>query len=491
MIFAAVGFLLITPTLGFQHGTTIHTHRDAGLVRRRISQGLGDYDEDVPRRSPPPPKHLNPTDKRQIEALKAMGYRYEPKRRRWVRGPPPPAVKLEARSSYRSIQLVPSGDAEPSEAIGRAVERFEEIVRDARAEQQSDQAMSLSKDFKVLVARPAAFYTWCALQVSVLTSLTLGCPLNLLGWDDFPLLSTAPDNSNLATAVGGIGVGVLAGLGVAWCERRRWKALAGTEPFDGALVRVLADAKLGSHALPAPHDWRVTFPAWLQIMLGCDLLASANAMILWHAGIQQEILDLSWFDPAAAHFPVDAAVVPHEPTWVGAAVAVACVAALKAATANVFWTQDGADREVQAAAAAAERAPAYYALISPGTEAANAESAAVLKGLADEWADAFGGAGRVEDGGAGVQLEAVLLAGCVAALEAGAWQLAGGNVLAPLAAHATYLVDRYLINPEPDRNTLKVPLDDLVLAPPAARGDDGLGVGDDGAVGGGAAAAVE
>ena len=113
-------------------------------------------------------------------------------------------------------------------------------------------------------SRPAPRLRYLLAQPLALPGFAAAClalAYSVGGGGDALDAAAAPDA--LAGAATAIGVGLAAGAPLAASRLASHRISRGGEPPDGrALERALIDAKTGSHAIPAPHDWRATEGPW-------------------------------------------------------------------------------------------------------------------------------------------------------------------------------------------------------------------------------------
>ena len=246
-------------------------------------------------------------------------------------------------------------------------------------------------------------------------------------------------------------LGLLAATVLCVLQRAQTDAQPGVEHLDGTLERLLVDAALGNHALPAPWSWRAESATWRAGAAAAELLGGATVAVYVHAGLQAGVAS-SLSGPLGA----GAAAAP----WL--AVAVAALVPLAGAAGTSLPPLDGIPAELDAARLAARNAPEAYFLQTTGAEmmdareraAAAAASAAALRVLAAGWQERFGHASEAT-------LRQPLCAGAAGLLSAVIWQLADGAMAAPLVAHACVVADSYLWGCDGGRATveLELPLD--------------------------------
>ena len=156
--------------------------------------------------------------------------------------------------------------------------------------------------------KPYAPALWLLVQLSVLAALVdAGCAHgSALGAAGAGTGSGAvAGGSGMEIAISGmeIAVGLAFAPLLAALRRERWVRQPGVEDGDGALERVLVDAVLGSHALPAPWEWRCVERAWGRAVLASESLAALNTALFWHGGVQaalgEEKIKRLWAEQAA------------------------------------------------------------------------------------------------------------------------------------------------------------------------------------------------
>lgn len=411
--------------------------------------------------------------------MKSLGYQWSPERKNWVRGNPMRRT-LECRSGGRVLRLV--GDECPP--VTEALKRLEQVLVSAREQAFNEKGVKGSTFPSVVdknsLDSPLAPYIWFALQVSALaTMITVIHPD--LGVD----ASTSP-----AVALLTVSAGITAGPVLAAIRRMRWTLQVGAEDADGAVERVLADAALGSHALPAPWDWRTSSKEWCTFAVAAETLASVNVMLLLHGFVQADLTALYSETTGSDFMAAGYALM----------VVVSCTALLTAAT--VRPPVDGIDAENAAVRRAARSAKVYFTWNSGfGTDAVadSVYKASVFQSLAAKWLEKFDSTGTeaaagsklatsrllpiatlissrvaqilvylgVENkvskdttDGTAVTTLVPLLAGAMALLTGALWMTTGG-VLAPILACAVANYDLYILNPDPDLTRTSLSMETL------------------------------
>jgi hypothetical protein len=282
-----------------------------------------------------------------------------------------------------------------------------------------------------------------------------------------------------------LALGITAGLSTAFYDRKKWALQPGLEPPEGALERALVDSALGCHALPAPWDWRAATLPWKVGALAFEGINAATGCALLHGVAQTHLLgpwaqrlvdgpqrsnplltDPAWFGPPFETTAQAATAALHGLSSRSGAVATLAVAALAflAAVAEAARGPSSevavAEAEVAAAARARTGAHAHFERmrrlnLHPSTvhpfsascdaraaESANAaEAADATVALAAAWERKF----AVPATRAAWELP--FLAALSTGVAAAAFELSGGDLLAPLGCAAVVLVDRYALRP--------------------------------------------
>ncbi|KAL1510136.1 hypothetical protein AB1Y20_006468 [Prymnesium parvum] len=413
----------------------------------------------LPPRLPAPPRahptcQLNrpepPLSPEQASFLSLRGYTWDGSR--WVRGD---AASLrrraaECRSGARVARLVDAAGRAPAsgDAVRAATRHLEGAVQAARSASLADDEASRARDVRVKdwLAAKYAPYAWGAAQLGVGAA---ALPAAGLEW--------GAGGEWRAAAVGLAAAPLLVG---ARRELRRCHASAGVEGASGKLERLIVDAALGSHALPAPWSWRCSEPSWRALGLLFELVASSNLLGLLHGVIQATVSESlshsstnTFLVASAADTAVGAYVALCAP-----AVAVLFVGLMPALSELYFFgdpVMDGVPAEIEAARRTSKNAETYFTMkatrpIPPEEMAARV---AVVRSLAAAW-ESFGRGGSAKERA----VRAALAAGGAAVVTGGAWQLAGGAMVAPLVANAVALADDYLVSLEANDATVDVPL---------------------------------
>jgi hypothetical protein len=260
------------------------------------------------RASDPPPPEL---DERQADFMRRRGFEWSAKRRAWVTGDPSRAERHAERLECRSAARVLRWEGDPDalappvlSAVRAATRRLEQRLREAREraleEKEVDRRVALR--IKDHLMKPYAPALWLLVQLSVLAALVdAGCAHgSALGAAGAGTGSGAvAGGSGMEIAISGMeiaisGTEIAVGLAfaplLAALRRERWVRQPGVEDGDGALERVLVDAVLGSHALPAPWEWRCVERAWGRAVLVSESLAALNTALFWHGGVQAAVL---------------------------------------------------------------------------------------------------------------------------------------------------------------------------------------------------------
>ena len=412
-----------------------------------------------------------PLEERQAAIMRAQGYSWDADRSRWFRGDPATRERraAECRSGTRVARWVnPDGSlAQCDEPVHSATQRLETLLQDAResALDVSDQTRAFELEIKDKLMDPLASVYWAAAQVAIgilllyqldaieasrlaYASLDASLDASLVGASVAPSVSLV-----LEAPLTEVALGVLIALPLTLTHRhlRRCHTAAGTEADVGQLERVLADGALGSHALPAPWEWRGRSTPWRCFACALELLATSNALVALH-GVAQ---------PAIA-----TALATALPSSLATALALLTSALLPAARELYFVGDplvDGLPAELEAAARAARTADAFF-LMSGASEATSAEeaaaAAAALRALATGWSERFGdGASAARPWRAAAAAAAFSALVGTAALAGGAleWGAGGGSpLLAPLVANACATVDAYLWSCDPEASTARV-----------------------------------
>ena len=403
------------------------------------------------RASDPPPPEL---DERQADFMRRRGFEWSAKRRAWVAGDPSRAERhaerLECRSAARVLRWEGDQDALAPpvlSAVRAATRRVELRLREAREraleEKEVDRRVALR--IKDHLMKPYAPAVWLLVQLSVLAALVdAGCAHG-------SALGAAGVGTGSGAVAGGLGreIGTSVAIGLAFApllatlRRERWVRQPGVEDGDGALERVLVDAVLGSHALPAPWEWRCVERAWGLAVLASESLVAFNTALFWHGGAQATVL---------------AACTPAMGELGAACLGVLAIAAAAAARAVYFEDPivDGIPAEVGEAKLLASRAETYYGMTASSAAEA-AASVAALHAVTDGWVAKFGLA---------CEARTTLLFLCVAHAAGGAlaYELAGHSVLAPAFASCFSAVDTYVLRPQPELTRVTLALGDLETA---------------------------
>ena len=403
------------------------------------------------RASDPPPPEL---DERQADFMRRRGFEWSAKRRAWVTGDPSRAERHAERLECRSAARVLRWEGDPDalappvlSAVRAATRRLEQRLREAREraleEKEVDRRVALR--IKDHLMKPYAPALWLLVQLSVLAALVdAGCAHG-------SALGAAGAGTGSGAVAGGSGMeiaisGMEIAIGLAFApllaalRRERWVRQPGVEDGDGALERVLVDAVLGSHALPAPWEWRCVERAWGRAVLVSESLAALNTALFWHGGVQAAVL---------------AACTPAMGELGAACLGVLAIAAAAAARAVYFEDPivDGIPAEVGEAKLLASRAETYYGMTASSAAEA-AASVAALHACTDGWVAKFGRA---------CEARTTLLPLCVASAVGGAlaYELAGHSALAPAFALCFSAVDTYVLRPQPELTRVTLTLRDL------------------------------
>lgn len=410
------------------------------------------------RASDPPPPEL---DERQADFMRRRGFEWSAKRRAWVTGDPSSAERHAERLECRSAARVLRWEGDPDalappvlSAVRAATRRLEQRLREAREraleEKEVDRRVALR--IKDHLMKPYAPALWLLVQLSVLAALVdAGCAHG-------SALGAAGAGTGSGAVAGGPGTeivisgteiaisGTEIAIGLAFApllaalRRERWVRQPGVEDGDGALERVLVDAVLGSHALPAPWEWRCVERAWGRAVLVSESLAALNTALFWHGGVQAAVL---------------AACTPAMGELGAACLGVLAIAAAAAARAVYFEDPivDGIPAEVGEAKLLASRAETYYGMTASSAAEA-AASVAALHACTDGWVAKFGRA---------CEARTTLLLLCVASAVGGAlaYELAGHSALAPAFALCFSAVDTYVLRPQPELTRVTLALRDL------------------------------
>ena len=403
------------------------------------------------RASDPPPPEL---DERQADFMRRRGIEWSAKRRAWVTGDPSRAERHAERLECRSAARVLRWEGDPDalappvlSAVRAATRRLELRLREAREraleEKEVDRRVALR--IKDHLMKPYAPAVWLLVQLSVLAALVdAGCAHG-------SALGAAGAGTGSGAVAGGSGteIAISVAIGFAFApllaalRRERWVRQPGVEDGDGALERVLVDAVLGSHALPAPWEWRCVERAWVLAVLASESLVAFNTALFWHGGAQATVL---------------AACTPAMGELGAACLGVLAIAAAAAARAVYFEDPivDGIPAEVGEAKLLASRAETYYGMTASSAAEA-AASVAALQAVTDGWVAKFGLA---------CEARTTLLFLCVASAAGGAlaYELAGHSVLAPAFASCFSAVDTYVLRPQPELTRVTLALGDLETA---------------------------
>ena len=398
-------------------------------------------------------------DERQAEMLRLRGFKWDPKSGRWFRGDPSTRDRraAECRSGSRVARFV-DANGEPV-AVGRAVRKgirqLESVLQDARdrALDTTEGTRAIDLQIKDKLAAPWAPLAWGAAQLAVgavLCSAMGTSDSNVLQWSATAQTVTAeasPPSSLVGSALLGVALGVPVAI-----SRRRLTAVhagAGVEGSSGQLERALADSALGSHALPAPWEWRCGDGSarWRALALSFELVASSNVLVALHGVLQPAIRS-----SVAASLPAPLAS-PLAP-----AVALGATALLPAAAERYFFGDpvlDGLPAELQAAARFGKTSDAYFAMTARAAAdpADAAASAAAARSLASAWEARFGGGSAAERA-----TESAAAVAAAATMTGLAWQLGGDSLVAALVAGVVGTADAYLVSADTEAARVGVEL---------------------------------
>lgn len=406
--------------------------------------------------------------------MKASGYSWDPERKKWFRGDPKTRDRraAECRSSSRVVRFVDAkGEAAVcGPAVRKATRHLEKTLQAARTEaldSDNDKSRAFNLELKDKLASAWAPYAWTATQLILGVLLIQACgtidwgasaALNEVQWAGDWSASRAFSDSNLDAVL--LGIAFAPPLVVSQRRLRELHAGAGVEGSVGQLERLLADSALGSHALPAPWEWRSESAAWRRLALLLELVASSNALVALH-GLAQPALSVAISRGTLTMLLVsNAADTPIAPYAALAAPALAvCGAALLPALSELYFfgdpLLDGLPAELEAAKRVSKNAEAYFSMTAAAsdTPAAVAVSAAAARSLAAGWQDRFGSGGSAQQRAA----MAAAAAAIATALTGFAWQLSG-SLLAPLVANAVATADAYLLSASADASRRDVQL---------------------------------
>lgn len=246
-----------------------------------------------------------------------------------AKGSPGGAVGGEAGATGRSaggvagLELAAGGGGgrDGSQGVGRsagaaaAARRMEQLFQDAREAAMGATDVAALNDWKNELASPRARWVWAGLQLGVGAvlchalqidvgasaalgqlrwaggagtppALTVPPGLALLPHELLALVPPVPPPPTLREL--GLGLALSPALFLARRGLARSYTQIGMEPPAGQIERMLADAALGSHALPAPADWRASSAAWRRLA-GCLEMVSACNGAACVAGVAQPL----------------------------------------------------------------------------------------------------------------------------------------------------------------------------------------------------------
>lgn len=415
-----------------------------------------------------------PRDRRtQEEQLKAMGYRFDPTRKAWVRGDNS-RREAECRSGRRTLAVV-NADGSPARLpphFRDALNFLEQRIKEARQRRLGETVgaggESLNAMFLECVTHPWASWTWFQWHAILMAVLVSSGSVDL---DSTVLVGSDQLVPSLSLAA--LSLPVMLGA-----RRVRDAAHPGLEDNQGTLERCLVDHKLGSLALPAVPEWRAE-PQWRVTHLAYEALASLTALLFWHGGVQPmatEGVRQLFLDPTQRAFGL-----PLDGTWEQAAVACGAVLTTLAMVAfdelpgrvQSAWSDqpspevEGMEAELGAARAALTSAAAWASMnqqksakLSQSVEeqqhaaAVAEESRRALEKMSQIWISKF--EGGVADRALRLRGTSFVAAATLSALTAAT----GGALLAPWLAKLAASGDRALF-PNADVGRAVVQLDDL------------------------------
>lgn len=416
----------------------------------------------------------------QEDQLKAMGYRFDPAKKAWVRGDNT-RRNAECRSGTRTLAVVDNQGnpaAMPSH-VSAALKRLEERIRSAR-QQRLDQrvdagGLRLSWGFVDAVTKP-----WAPVAF-------LGAQAALAGWlvgsGAVHVAPTAPEDVMPMLTLAAFSLPAMVRA-----RRARDAAHPGFEDNAGLLERCLADHWAGSLAIPGVNEWRAEQPDWRRKMLLLESAASLNTVLFWQGAVQPMVTEAvrqAFMDPTQASFGLALESEYEIMAVLVGAVATAFAMALVDEVPGLLqqlWSGalppevDSMVAELQAAEQAKRTAAAWSAMEAQSTStmaqsveerrAANAHAAQsrlALERLAERWADKFelgvtGGVDRLR----GMTMAKTLTLCTLTAASFGA-------LLGPFVAMLAGPLDRALF-PDADASRAVIKLEELD-APPTP--DDG------------------
>jgi len=382
------------------------------------------------------------------QMMKKMGYRFDETRKTWVKGSRS-RRDSECRSGGRTLAIVSDSDpAEPAQcpsSVVDALREFEETMRTAREEKLSafvEARSSPSFQAKAFAAQPWAPLCWLGLQLAAAAIVVSSVGTGSL---PFPMETDLDLGLNLGLGFGAAPAAILL---------RRWRESIhpGIEDGRDTLERTLADGQCGSHAIPAPWEWRSETVKWRGAVFGMELVTALNRALVWQVLVQttlkQDFIG-GLMDPAERALGSTPSGEVAALAGVGAVIATAY---FTAAYENLFQAASLNDA-IELAGATAENEAA--AVLAAGNAAADEDEAGrTQKRLAAVWLHKFGG---IEAAPSKLRQLTVLSSTLSAVL-----YFAGGeSLVAPLIATAAASLDQAVF-PDKDRSRVAVPIGRLL-----------------------------
>ena len=357
-----------------------------------------------------------------------------------------PAARREA------AEPTAQGKEVPAEAR-KALERVRDVAKKARTDSlmysRYGSASMVNNLAKLSMSQTAFPWLWAAWE------LTIAGELAAFGmseaYDGFLTLHALPMDASTA-------IMLLAAVPVGLFQSLVQARMVGYEGGSRVFERSMVDASLGSHALPAVHEWRAENPLWKAGYFLANIIKAPTIAALYHGILQQSLRGVP---PAFANFVAMSPGLLEKEGATAAPVfgiiATAMVASFLASPTRDLNAQiDGIVSEVEALREAEEDADKFYRFHGDTKDdMRNAAAAArVFRFLASSYRETFAKAATAVEGPSIFAFFSTAAAG--AALE-----FCHGNLAAPAAFLAVAGATHALAMPPKLKDTVVVEIEQV------------------------------